>query len=475
MLSRPTRDSESRTASASLVPQLLSSRRSSIASISSTSQVDKETLAQALDQIHSEASQTDALTTFNEFTSPPQTSSNTNEPKGLAGDLQGGISGFYNRLRASVNNVKESSPTESESDVKRPLSVKSTKPARTLQTSQKDLDSVSVRSTHLETPPNHDEASESDQQTLPGTSSIVSFENSKSESLQSRAGTGNALPSVSSKAPSRKSKPTSPETESLRFQALSSDTLPETISATSIQSERSGKSANKLQKLTTGLRTSEQTSPTLSEDPDDRREKVVIHATPTTSNSKLPPSLPSVKSSQSVSLAQDSQGVGRGIDKRAADPPKTSDSTRMPDSVRMAPKSGLAQEDAGDKKVVPQQLDRTTRKSLAPPLISREDYSTGPPMSRTSSTDTNTDSINVRPFQKPVKSGTSSPRPMDIPTSQGRNLRTVNVASHTKNKLLNKEYWMKDENARDCFNCGDPFTTFRRKHHCSKIPVLIFI
>lgn len=27
---------------------------------------------------------------------------------------------------------------------------------------------------------------------------------------------------------------------------------------------------------------------------------------------------------------------------------------------------------------------------------------------------------------------------------------------------------MKDENAKDCFYCGDPFTTFRRKHHCSK-------
>lgn len=32
--------------------------------------------------------------------------------------------------------------------------------------------------------------------------------------------------------------------------------------------------------------------------------------------------------------------------------------------------------------------------------------------------------------------------------------------------LISKEYWMKDESAKECFSCGKPFTTFRRKHHC---------
>ncbi|KAL1957603.1 hypothetical protein VTO42DRAFT_5714 [Malbranchea cinnamomea] len=35
-----------------------------------------------------------------------------------------------------------------------------------------------------------------------------------------------------------------------------------------------------------------------------------------------------------------------------------------------------------------------------------------------------------------------------------------------KNRLLSREFWMRDENAKDCFYCGEPFTTFRRKHHC---------
>lgn len=33
-------------------------------------------------------------------------------------------------------------------------------------------------------------------------------------------------------------------------------------------------------------------------------------------------------------------------------------------------------------------------------------------------------------------------------------------------KVLSRDFWMKDENAKVCFNCGDAFTTFRRKHHC---------
>lgn len=32
--------------------------------------------------------------------------------------------------------------------------------------------------------------------------------------------------------------------------------------------------------------------------------------------------------------------------------------------------------------------------------------------------------------------------------------------------FISKEYWMKDETSTECFTCGRPFTTFRRKHHC---------
>lgn len=39
-------------------------------------------------------------------------------------------------------------------------------------------------------------------------------------------------------------------------------------------------------------------------------------------------------------------------------------------------------------------------------------------------------------------------------------------SNRLRSRLLAKEFWMKDENAKDCFRCGEIFTTFRRKHHC---------
>ncbi|KAF2224625.1 hypothetical protein BDZ85DRAFT_196656 [Elsinoe ampelina] len=47
----------------------------------------------------------------------------------------------------------------------------------------------------------------------------------------------------------------------------------------------------------------------------------------------------------------------------------------------------------------------------------------------------------------------------------GHRTHTV-VPAHLKRRVVSKEFWMKDENARDCFYCGDAFSTFRRKHHC---------
>jgi 1-phosphatidylinositol-3-phosphate 5-kinase len=39
-------------------------------------------------------------------------------------------------------------------------------------------------------------------------------------------------------------------------------------------------------------------------------------------------------------------------------------------------------------------------------------------------------------------------------------------AARLRSKVLPKELWMRDETAKECFYCGEPFSTFRRKHHC---------
>jgi 1-phosphatidylinositol-3-phosphate 5-kinase len=42
------------------------------------------------------------------------------------------------------------------------------------------------------------------------------------------------------------------------------------------------------------------------------------------------------------------------------------------------------------------------------------------------------------------------------------------ATARMKNKVLAKELWMRDETAKECFYCGEAFSTFRRKHHCRK-------
>ncbi|PVI02370.1 hypothetical protein DM02DRAFT_613056 [Periconia macrospinosa] len=41
-----------------------------------------------------------------------------------------------------------------------------------------------------------------------------------------------------------------------------------------------------------------------------------------------------------------------------------------------------------------------------------------------------------------------------------------NAQSRMQHKIIDRDFWMKDENAKECFKCGDAFSTFRRKHHC---------
>ena len=78
----------------------------------------------------------------------------------------------------------------------------------------------------------------------------------------------------------------------------------------------------------------------------------------------------------------------------------------------------------------------------------------------------------------------TSPRPgdaMKYPIALVSKLKSENISKSlnaftvqknsdepAQRKLLGREYWMKDENAKDCFYCGDSFSTFRRKHHCRK-------
>ncbi|KAG0242758.1 hypothetical protein B0O80DRAFT_460532 [Mortierella sp. GBAus27b] len=61
--------------------------------------------------------------------------------------------------------------------------------------------------------------------------------------------------------------------------------------------------------------------------------------------------------------------------------------------------------------------------------------------------------------------------------SDTRSIRSFSSGHHKGNSLtklirrargegVSKEYWMTDENAKECFGCSAPFSMIRRKHHC---------
>ena len=50
--------------------------------------------------------------------------------------------------------------------------------------------------------------------------------------------------------------------------------------------------------------------------------------------------------------------------------------------------------------------------------------------------------------------------------TSGPKMSCAAVPQHLKRRVVSKAFWMKDENAKDCFSCGQSFSTFRRKHHC---------
>ncbi|KAI6047997.1 hypothetical protein EDC04DRAFT_2620899 [Pisolithus marmoratus] len=51
-----------------------------------------------------------------------------------------------------------------------------------------------------------------------------------------------------------------------------------------------------------------------------------------------------------------------------------------------------------------------------------------------------------------------------------RSIRTYNVVEEVIRRIrgegLSRDYWMDDENAKECYDCKSVFTTWRRKHHC---------
>lgn len=529
MGSKSIRDSGSPSASLFLPPQLRHSRRGSLASLSSSQQLDKETLSQALDQIHNTASQTETLTTFNEYTSPP-TSSSGPDTKGIASELQGGLSGLYNRFRASVGNVKDivnpggedvvvqnaplKSPRVATSSPK-PPSKNVFEPARDTSSSNSTTQATSATGSGRQSPQGNVDAEGERQEIRQRSKPPAKSVGSASASAKSGTGSHIALRSPPVTLTQAAQLITiSPALADVNISAVrQADANQDQVSAarniSPAESQRLARSSRRPSYITEmsaqgGVDVSESTpsesfvsrnasqvgpkqqrggpvpndaNSTLNPpDRSERSEVAGLRAAPTDSTHPFPDleGAAEEKAYDAKGALSDSNNIKQDRPAMVITSPGNAQadifSVSKIDNTRGATAGDVATTGGGH-----QHMNLPLRKTMAPPLITRS-HSSNLSLSRVSSSDTESMVNSPLPTRSQKLAGQSqgppptqsiNPPHLALAATQ-RNTRPMNVFSQVKNKVLNKEYWMKDENARDCFYCGDSFSTFRRKHHCSK-------
>ncbi|KAJ5765455.1 hypothetical protein N7520_005014 [Penicillium odoratum] len=471
-------------------------RRGSRASMATT-HTDRENINAALDQIHTAACQSDSLTLFNEFTTPPAPASAIDE-KGLSEELQGGLSGLYSRFRTSVGGIVSGGTRSADRSaaetpaVKSPIlessMVKSVSDIATGSGDHQSSHANSLQGSRLHSPvATHFQISqEAAPQLNAGKSSKIS---SQSASVSSKT---SISPSPGTKAnigPLTKSTGNStaadPAITQLHANARRSRSSSVNISQQGLKNAESASIASgdgsmepPLSQSSSVLSQNISHSPVLS-----IKTHGGIHDesnvpessgpfTPTSNVSDVPSRKlvpadqprPAESSSQviaprsskhaepiqdAVSQAQDSSSASRmsfGYD--------DSNAGSASDSITSMTHEGTE----GSQLANPSTATKSGEKSKPPPTNNRLP---GYGLSRASTSETTTTISSLPPLNTNVGRVTSQ---------ASRDRRDAwprdGMLSQLGSRLLSRDFWMRDENAKDCFHCGEPFTTFRRKHHC---------
>jgi len=375
-------------------PSAQRSRRGSRDSTISRQQADRGALAQTLDHIHTTASRSESLTTFNDFTPPPPSSS-SNDERGLAENVQGGLGALYSRLKASVAGGKEA-PTgsfASSGQSKRNStanSVKNYRPGTPSGLSKDLLDASPAGASHLSP-------------SLPSTTHSP-CETRADKRLQDPdvAGSGSKL--VVSSCEANVDRFESPRTS---FSTINAPVREDTAKPLNVDAR--------------------------GRDPVNQHE------------GSMDPNFPT---GETVDLSLEGKSSTR------VQPIYTSSG-----GASQAQRSGQVEDGSGDD-------------VLRPLLIPSDHVSSQISSATTSERLSNTTS---RPNPSKHKANKSRSFPDRGATTHVNTAHPRGFMSQMRRSVLGKELWMRDENAKVCFNCGDRFSTFRRKHHCSTSALHIMI
>jgi 1-phosphatidylinositol-3-phosphate 5-kinase len=377
--------------------------------------------------MHATASRSDTLTTFDDFTVPPAPSV-VGEPKGI--DLvQSGFSGLYSRLRASVGGAREQ-PQDGHGNI---AGKTATPPSSRHGAANSSPGGTSVSSPVVASGP-------SSRLQSPATATF-------SEALPPSRDSNISSATITSKASlsTTRSRPSVAPTIDTVSATRQDDTY--VLSPVSTHSKTHGTSHTELPRSNTPRDLAHQES-----DDTDGEDVAAVRGEGSVSDS--------VRFKNGTDASRESLTRVTSRTESQYQPPRSA-ASKARDQLQSSTEVAQANHPAGHSQssVHKPELQR-------PPLLSvGPSHLPGYHLSRASSSDglssVATTSTIRTPTVPPIEE--IQRRAQAAPVGQNTSRSTF---TQMRRKILDREFWMRDENAKACFNCGDAFTTFRRKHHC---------
>jgi 1-phosphatidylinositol-3-phosphate 5-kinase len=419
------------------------SRRPSAASYASQPALTKDKLSSALDEIHTNASRSDTLTTFDDFASPRPGSKG--EGRGFAEDIvQSGFSGLYNRLKASVGAARDAVAGSAGNESADDASIKSGK----------------VKIAALKGPGSGIVAS-------PTTASTTS--SSKLHSPLTARFPESHVPTLQAPLPASAvaviSRPPKPPGTASPISNVQIKSYPQ-------PSDGMISSPTGIAQRTTS-RQAEGLSSTFTREQDAQGFLLTKSKSRPSGQSVLdhqPDAMRSYRDADLTSMTNDSGILDPDQTPRK---PTRSASERPNLTVETSTKSPLKSYKQFSPSLDTQEGASLNSESLTesyaspprPPLIQvSQSHLPGFRASRTNSSDGEGSSVIITAARS-RRSGFDTVEEHAASSSHG-DADSSHTVSRMRSKILAKELWMRDENAKDCFYCGDTFSAFRRKHHC---------
>jgi 1-phosphatidylinositol-3-phosphate 5-kinase len=439
------------------------SRRASTVSVPPPSDLDQDAI---LDHIHTTASRSDALTTFDDF-APPRPGS-TGEGKVFAGDIvQGGLSGLYSRFKASVGAAKDAVAGSTGNDSADDASIRSAQskavaPKSSTTAALTSPTTASASSSRLQSPLNAK---------FPEQASL-----SSSVSLQSKAVPSSAISQLRSGLQSLETSDLANRVGSSHGDSQSPEDSRQSIALSQSAGSTSSPTTNPIRHARHADNPSE--GGTRSQD----AFGAVLNKTgsraafQSLSNSQAEPYRAERQDADAASAFTSNSGVSndpertpRNSAKRGERPkPLGGDSSS---TIRPITRVSTKQNAPGFQDLpitsnfTSDSMAESHNANQRPPLI-QVSQSHLPGFRANDSSDGDLSSVATTAVTAPRKPNYELVEEHWSRRTGSDSHLSHDTTSRMRNKILAKELWMRDENAKDCFYCGDAFSAFRRKHHC---------